>query len=230
MEYTPEKARGYVEEKNHLGFLTLRDLPGLLEKYVKTGTKALDYGCGAGMMMPLIKRCGFDVEGMDISLNMLNIAMRDHKNTAFTHIDSASIPRPDEHYDLVLICYVLVEISSLSEMEAITREVHRVLKPGGIAVVIVSSEQKFSGDWMLVDNDFPENQNLTSGSRVKCRLGDSKLVFEDYFWTDKDYRSVFTRSGLKVLKWHQPLGREEDGLPWKDELHSPLFSIYVLGR
>ena len=229
MEYTTDKAKGYAAEKKHLGIMTQRDLPGLLKTYVKTGTKALDYGCGAGLLIPLLKQAGFDVEGMDISANMLSVAVNDHKNTAFTRIDSASVPRPDGSYDLVMLSYVLVEIASLAEMEAVTREVRRVLKPGGIAVVIVSSEHKFQGNWLMVDNDFPENKELASGCRVKCCVGGSGVIFEDFFWTDEDYRSIFSGSDLNVLKWHQPLGKAEDGVPWKDELHSPLFSIYILG-
>ncbi|WP_252178559.1 class I SAM-dependent methyltransferase [Endozoicomonas sp. 4G] len=149
MKYTKQQARAYAEEKNHPGFLIQRDLPGLLAKYVKTGARALDYGCGAGLMMPLLKDAGFDVEGMDISANMLSLAMTDHKNTAFTRINSAAIPRPDASYDLVMLSYVLVEIASLSEIKAIICEVKRVLKPDGVAVVIVSSEQKFQGNWLL---------------------------------------------------------------------------------
>ncbi|WP_257287290.1 hypothetical protein [Endozoicomonas sp. SESOKO2] len=83
---------------------------------------------------------------------------------------------------------------------------------------------------LMVNNDFPENRALASGCRVKCSVAGSGVVFEDFFWTDEDYRSVFSQSGLKVLAWHQPLGKPEDGTPWKDELHSPLFSIYILGR
>ncbi|WP_051785780.1 class I SAM-dependent methyltransferase [Endozoicomonas numazuensis] len=210
--------------------MTQRDLPGLLNQYVKTGIRALDYGCGAGLMMPLLKEARFDLEGMDISANMLSVAVSDHKNTAFTHINSASVPRPDRLYDLVMLSYVLVEMASLSEMEAVLHEVYRVMKPGGVAVVIVSSEQKFQGHWLLVDNDFPENRKLTSGAHVKCRVVGSDVIFEDFFWTDEDYRSVFSKSGLNVLEWHQSLGKVDDGLPWKDELYSPLFSIYILGR
>ncbi|WP_257292931.1 bifunctional 2-polyprenyl-6-hydroxyphenol methylase/3-demethylubiquinol 3-O-methyltransferase UbiG [Endozoicomonas sp. ONNA1] len=230
MEYTEEKAWGYAKEKNHLGFMIQRDLPGLLAKYVKPGARTLDYGCGAGSMIPLLKRAGLNVEGMDISANMLCVALHDHKNTAFTRINSAAIPRPDASYDLVMLSYVLVEIASLSEMKAVIREVKRVLKPDGVVVVTVSSERKFHGNWLMVNNNFPENRTLTSGCRVKCSVADSEVVFEDFFWTDEDYRLVFSQSGLSVLGFHQPLGKPEDGMPWKDELHSPLFSIYVLGR
>ncbi|WP_422411519.1 MULTISPECIES: class I SAM-dependent methyltransferase [unclassified Endozoicomonas] len=230
MEYSEEIARAYAEEKNHLGFMIRRDLPGILAKYVKVGARALDYGCGAGLMIPLLRDAGFDVEGMDISDSMLHQAIKDHQNTVFTRIHSAAIPRPDASYDLVMLSYVLVEIDSLSEMEAVIREVKRVLKPDGAAIVIVSSEQKFKGNWLTIDNDFPQNRELTSGCRVKCSVADSGVVFEDFFWTDEDYRSVFSLSNLNLLAFSQPLGTADDGMPWKDELHSPLFSIYILGH
>ncbi|MGI9275319.1 MAG: class I SAM-dependent methyltransferase [Endozoicomonas sp.] len=230
MDYTPKSAREYIENKDHLGFLVQRDLPGLLQRYVQTGTNTLDYGCGPGMMIPLLQASGFQVEGMDISPEMLSEALKRNKRIAFTHIDSANIPRSDNSYDLAMLSYVLLEMASKEEMLPVLEEIFRVLKPGGILVSVTASEEKYKYDWLVVDNDFPDNRVLTSGSPVKLRLKGSTLTFHDYFWFDSDDREVFSKAGFTLLERHQPLGRIEDGMPWKDEMTFPLNSIYVLEK
>ena len=51
----------------HLAF---RDLPALIARHV-TGTRALDFGCGAGRSTRFLKGLGFDVVGVDISASMV---------------------------------------------------------------------------------------------------------------------------------------------------------------
>ena len=70
--------REYAEAYSRLEFpgtyyLAFRDLPSLFEKHIK-GTRALDFGCGAGRSTRFLKQIGFDAIGVDISEGMLEQA------------------------------------------------------------------------------------------------------------------------------------------------------------
>jgi ubiquinone/menaquinone biosynthesis C-methylase UbiE len=54
-------------------YLAYRDLPDIISRHV-TGKRALDFGCGTGRSSRFLKRLGFNVTGIDISMDMLDIA------------------------------------------------------------------------------------------------------------------------------------------------------------
>jgi SAM-dependent methyltransferase len=54
-------------------YLAYRDLPEIIERHVH-GRRALDFGCGTGRSTRFLRDLGFDVIGVDISENMLEIA------------------------------------------------------------------------------------------------------------------------------------------------------------
>jgi predicted TPR repeat methyltransferase len=54
-------------------YLAFRDLPSILTRHV-TGRRALDFGCGTGRSTRFLRNLGFNVTGIDISEDMLQIA------------------------------------------------------------------------------------------------------------------------------------------------------------
>ncbi|HJQ66323.1 MAG TPA: class I SAM-dependent methyltransferase, partial [Gemmatimonadales bacterium] len=54
-------------------YLAFRDLPAILTSHVR-GTRALDFGCGAGRSTRFLRGLGFDVVGVDIAAHMLERA------------------------------------------------------------------------------------------------------------------------------------------------------------
>ena len=69
-----DRARAYADlEFPGTYYLAFRDLPGLLRKYV-CGTRALDFGCGAGRSTRFLRALSFEVIGVDVSEAMLDQA------------------------------------------------------------------------------------------------------------------------------------------------------------
>ncbi len=56
------------------------------------------------------------------------------------------------------------------------------------------------------------------------------LTIHDYYWTHTDYLNVLGSAGFQVLERVLPLGRGQDGLPWRDERNTPPFALYVAQR
>jgi demethylmenaquinone methyltransferase/2-methoxy-6-polyprenyl-1,4-benzoquinol methylase len=96
--------------------------------------RALDLGCGTGVISLALAVRGFDVVGVDHSEDMLAIA---EKKLAEGHVagarrfivgDVRELPLADAQFDCVTCQGVL---HHLPEMEACLSEIRRVLRPGG---------------------------------------------------------------------------------------------------
>jgi 2-polyprenyl-6-hydroxyphenyl methylase / 3-demethylubiquinone-9 3-methyltransferase len=96
------------------------------------GKKALEVGCGGGLLCEEIARMGFDVTGVDPSEPSLEVAIRHARanglDIRYARAAGESLPYPDESFDVVLCCDVLEHVRDLPQVIA---EVSRVLKPGG---------------------------------------------------------------------------------------------------
>jgi 2-polyprenyl-6-hydroxyphenyl methylase / 3-demethylubiquinone-9 3-methyltransferase len=97
------------------------------------GRKALDVGCGGGLLAEEFARLGCDVTGIDPSEKSLEAA-RNHAREldlaiAYTQGAGEQIPFPDAAFDLAYCCDVLEHVADLPQ---VIREISRILKPDGI--------------------------------------------------------------------------------------------------
>lgn len=112
---------------------------------VRKGQKALDLCSGTGdWAISLADAVGptGHVTGLDFSENMLNVAKYkvDEKkldNINLVHGDAMNIPFPDNTFDYVTIGFGL---RNVPDYLTVLKEMNRVLKPGGLAVCLETSQ------------------------------------------------------------------------------------------
>ena len=129
----------YAEEETHWWFVGRRKV---LEQFVEealAGAKRngappriLDVGCGTGKNLELLARFG-RAEGVDISTDALEFC-KARGLTAVTQGEAERLPFDDGTFDLVTALDV---VEHLDDDVAGLREIHRVLKPGGRALLFV---------------------------------------------------------------------------------------------
>ena len=207
-------------------YLAFRDVPWLISQHA-AGGRALDYGCGAGRSSRLLKRLGFEVTGVDISDAMLDTARELDPAGEYLKIEPAHLPFPDGSFDLAFSSLVFFEIPTVAGMTEAAAEIRRVLKSGGVFILLIGAEELYAREWLTVKVDYPENRDCKSGDAVRVFLTEVGLELVDYYWSDADYRKAFAGAGLTVVRLHQPMGSPEDGYPWINEHKVPPFSIYV---
>jgi SAM-dependent methyltransferase len=101
-----------------------------INKYVPDGASILDVGVGLGRVLGPIKR--LHRFGIDISYDYLRKAQLQGVDVAFSRIED--MPYLDECFDAIVTCDVLEHVIDL---HACTKEILRVLKPGGHLIVRV---------------------------------------------------------------------------------------------
>lgn len=97
------------------------------------GKKAVEVGCGGGILCEEIAHMGFDTTGMDPSEQSLETARNHAKASGLNiHYEKGSgeqLPYADASFDVLFCCDVLEHVRDLPR---VVSEFSRVLKPGGI--------------------------------------------------------------------------------------------------
>lgn len=118
----------------------------------------LDVGCGGGLLSERFASLGCTVTGIDRSVPTLTAA-RVHAEKSGLVIDylegnAESLPFDEQQFDVVSCCDVLEHVDDL---DAVVREISRVLKPGGVFLFDTINRTfrsklfaiKFAQDWRL---------------------------------------------------------------------------------
>jgi SAM-dependent methyltransferase len=104
-----------------------------------SGTRMLDIGCNTGPMLIPLRQQGYNVIGIDVSVDDVKQAERYLKNYnlpcgGLSVADGTQLPFRDQSFDLVLLIDIL---EHTEHPQRIVSEARRLLVPGGIAVATV---------------------------------------------------------------------------------------------
>jgi ubiquinone/menaquinone biosynthesis C-methylase UbiE len=108
----------------------------MIEASVPPPAKVLDLGCGTGEMAAKLMERGYEVWGLDIAEPMVRYARDRCGSDRFRVGDIEHLPFRDETFDAI-VCLGVIEY--LDTDECALREMRRVLKPGGRAVISTPS-------------------------------------------------------------------------------------------
>ncbi len=98
--------------------------------------KVLEIGCGVGRLIKYLRETFAQVDGVDISANMIQFAkqyLADGKQNGEVYVNNGCDLQQlaDENYDFVFSTIVFQHIRSISIVKSYFSEIFRVLKPGG---------------------------------------------------------------------------------------------------
>lgn len=190
----------------------------IAEKFNFNGNKVLDLGCGTGnSMLPLLKR-GFNVEGIDYSLEMLNIAKQKLKkyNPNLYNYDISEF-NIEKSFDLIIsVDDVINHLTTIENIDNCFRNVNKALVSSGLFIFDVNTlntfESFFNGKTVIESNDdififdsvFNDKNaiaNITTFSKVEDSDLYNKIryIVNERYFSYEDISSMLMKNGFKLL-------------------------------
>lgn len=108
--------------------------------------RGLEFGCNIGATAIMLSRLGARVTAVDIDRRCIDIAERNAARHGVDNIEfrliaeGAGLPFPDASFDFVT-CASVLECVSAQHLTAVIREIDRVLAPGGVLLVLGTSNR-----------------------------------------------------------------------------------------
>ena len=127
----------FFEEIERYRFEKLSYLTSVVDFNGYSGKKLLDVGCGLGNDLSRFVRGGAEGVGIDISAVAVNLARKNFKyrnlSASFIEMDAENMAFSDNSFDIVY-CHTVIHFTP--DPQFLINEVHRVLKPGGLAILM----------------------------------------------------------------------------------------------
>lgn len=166
-------------------------------------SRVLDLGCGNGRHSIVSAARGHLVVGVDFSRRLLRTALRDlarrseAKRIRWVEADAAVLPFRSEAFDAALCVAVLHHLPSEGDRIAALRELHRVLAPGGRAIVSVwAMDQPRFRD--VVEADRSSTPEVRGDVEVPWTLPDGSVVPRYYhLFQEAELERIIIASGLE---------------------------------
>lgn len=105
-----------------------------------TRSKAIDFGCGTGFMITLMKDRFDEIHGLDITPDMMKHVDLSSGNITLHECIAEATPFADAEFDFAT-AYSFMD--HLLDYRAFLREAHRVLKPGGLLYADLNPNRAF---------------------------------------------------------------------------------------
>lgn len=177
-------------------FLDWKDL-------VKEGDNILDFGCGNGRLIEILKDKKINYFGVDLSEEFIKIARSSYPNYNFQTIneknflkDKKILPFSDKYFNIIFCIATFHHIPSKKLRKKLLKEFYRILKFDGYLIISVWNLKKIRFFKYLIKYTF-----LKICGKMKLEFGD---CFIPYQTTDKKYKierylHIFSKRGLKKL-------------------------------
>jgi SAM-dependent methyltransferase len=226
-----ERARAYATlQFPKTYYLAFRDLPALIRRH-NHGSRALDFGCGAGRSTRFLKNLGLNVVGADVSQAMLDQARALDPSGEYHFIrENIAGEFAPQSFDIILAAFTFDNMPTEAKADALSG-LRLLLAPAGCLLLVVSSAAIYVNEWASFSTrDFPENRNARDGDRVRIIMLDvpDRRPIEDVFCSDAHYRRLFESAGLSLLEVQSPLATGEDATRWVSETRTAAWTIYIL--
>lgn len=135
-------------------------LTGLLKEYGVEDGLVLELGCGTGSGTQLLSNAGYDMIGIDNSMDMLQIAMEKRGETGSDILYLLQDMREFELYGtvraVVSICDSMNYLTDYQDLVAVLRLVNNYLDPGGVFLFDLNTVYKY--EMVLGDSTIAENR------------------------------------------------------------------------
>ncbi len=192
----------FIEIKAELLLKLARKNFGSLDKI-----KVLDIGSGVGLVDRFLKQEIKNLYGVDVEEGVVEKAKVNNPEVNYRLYDGARLPFEDNTFDLCFAINVMHHVPP-GMWENFSREMYRVLKPGGIAAVFEHNPWNPLTKLAVARCEFDRDAVLLNHPKIKSLFKGAGLkVFEDSFIVFFPFQAKLFRSIETALGW-LPIGAQ----------------------
>jgi 2-polyprenyl-3-methyl-5-hydroxy-6-metoxy-1,4-benzoquinol methylase len=158
------------------------------------GRRALDFGCGPGLMSEALATAGFGVTAVDLDLSpnrLLEEQIRFSKSITFVEGDLPALDLAPESFDVILALDVLEHIS---ERAPYVKAFERLLSPGGVVIVSGPTE-----NWLYQLGRKVAGEGEFSGHFHVCNIDDVAASLRERFEVRTIARIIWPATLFEIL-------------------------------
>ncbi len=167
--------------------------------YTSQDDKILDFGCGNGRFLEMLKDKRIEYFGVDISQKLINIAQEKYakEGVNFQKLSSSpTLPFPDNFFNSVVSISVFHHFPK-KHAEDMAKEIYRVTKPGGMIIISVWNlwQKRYWRYWLNPKNLWEKNINIP----FKNNQGEIFNRFHHMF-SKGELKNLFKKAGFEIEK------------------------------
>ena len=197
-------------------------------RFVRDGQPALDAGCGTGRLLLPWLRAGYDVDGCDVSADMIARCQDQASAEGLTptlFVQPLHALEPPRRYATIVACGVFGLGSTRAQDEEGLKRLHAALEPGG--VLLLDNETPYSNArlwpyWTKEKRDELPQAWREPGERRRASDGSELALTSRVVGMDPLDQSF--RMELRVLKWREGelVAQEDHSLSMRDYFRDEL--------
>lgn len=181
-----------------VGFLTFADR-------LRPGMLVLDYGCGPGFLIEKLLAKDVRCHGLENSpkaVELVNQKFHNNPNwSGAVEVREPPAPFPDKSFD-VITCLETLEHLLDDRLSAVVKEIHRLLKPGGVALFTTPNDEDLLRSHVycpFCETSFHKVQHVRSFSESSMRAFLDSSGFRTVFCRGLNFDAFQRRPSLR--KW-----------------------------
>ena len=189
----PVGSQKFFQQLDEYRYDKLNYLPRLIDFSHYQGKNLLEVGCGAGIDLVRFARGGAKVTGIDLSKTAIDLACKNFEQSEriadLRVMNGECMQFADNTFDIVYAHGVLQYTADSAKMIA---EIHRVLKPGGEAIIMVYNKHSWLNLMRNVTNVPLEHEDAPV--LKKFSVSELKQLLRPF----QDYRIIPERFPVKT--------------------------------
>ena len=138
----------------------------------------IDIGCGPGIFLDIAKKCGYQVIGVDVSTEVVNMVKKKYN----VRVIKGEFPQVKINNDNVGVITAFQTIEHVRNPLILLQSIYRTIKPGGL---VVMTTLNLDSVWRKI-----------MGRKWFSYLHDEHL----HYWNPKSLKTIFKRAGFSKIQ------------------------------
>lgn len=183
-----------------------------IKNYIDNGDNVLDFGCGNGRLLEILKDKKINYTGADISQKLIELAKRKYPEFSdnFSKISGqSSLSFPDNFFNKIISIAVFHHFPEKYAKD-MAKELYRIIQPGGAAIITIWNLWNKKRRGNILNPVIIIKKIFHIGEYAGFGFGDVLIPFQDNkgeifkryhrVYTEKSLSAVFLSAGFEIEK------------------------------